>query len=100
VLCLACDLTKKYLLSDLNCLCMSGFYMNSTGHCLEICGDGKLFYDKCDDGNKINGDGCSSTCKVERRYICFNGSETHQSNCVYSGRDFKITLKWIDKTNG
>ena len=36
------------------------------GECKEICGDGlNLGKYECDDGNKNNGDGCSSSCKVE-----------------------------------
>lgn len=31
---------------------------------MEICGDGIIIHDLCDDGNKFNGDGCSSTCKI------------------------------------
>ena len=35
------------------------------------CGDGKVdgnpFTEECDDGNNKNGDGCSSTCKIEKR---------------------------------
>ena len=31
-----------------------------------ICGNGKVEYgEQCDDGNIINGDGCSSTCQIE-----------------------------------
>jgi cysteine-rich repeat protein len=44
-------------------------------HCdiilLATCGDGKRFgSEQCDDGNKVNGDGCSSTCTLESGYIC------------------------------
>ncbi|MBI4147104.1 DUF4215 domain-containing protein [Candidatus Woesearchaeota archaeon] len=41
------------------------------------CGDGKINYDsslkesdECDDGNLVNGDGCSSTCKEESSWQC------------------------------
>ena len=74
--------------------------MNSTGQCLEICGDGKVFYEQCDDNNTISGDGCSSICKIELHYRCFNGSQTHKSDCVYNDGDFSLALKWIGKTNG
>ncbi len=37
---------------------------SSTGH--GVCGDGTLDEgEKCDDGNKVSGDGCSSTCTKE-----------------------------------
>ena len=35
----------------------------------------------CDDGNLINGDGCSSTCFVETEWFCFNGSPTNRDVC-------------------
>ena len=42
-----------------------GFEYNPvTQQCDEICGDGMLFDLPCDDGNTINGDGCSSTCQI------------------------------------
>jgi cysteine-rich repeat protein len=59
--------------------------------CVDICGDGKRFspesvpyltsYNICDDGNKINGDGCSSDCMVEKDFICFGGNETSPDIC-------------------
>lgn len=38
---------------------------------LKKCGDGSLFFvsEECDDGNNIDGDGCSD-CKVEVGWIC------------------------------
>ena len=48
---------------------MSGY--NSFNPLIEICGDGiNLGMKECDDGNVINGDGCSSECKVEEGFIC------------------------------
>ncbi len=40
-----------------------------------VCGDSILtpydnYTEPCDDGNKLNGDGCSSTCKLESGYAC------------------------------
>jgi len=54
-------------------------------HCTpdEICGDGfRAPYSKeeCDDGNKLNFDGCSSDCKVEDGYICHD-DENRLSTC-------------------
>ena len=36
------------------------------------CGDGKINQniENCDDGNNVNGDGCSNLCKVEPFYLC------------------------------
>lgn len=39
------------------------------------CGDGmRSFGEECDDGNTIDGDGCSSECRVETGYTCENGT--------------------------
>ena len=32
---------------------------------IDVCGDGVARLDACDDGNLIDGDGCSSTCEIE-----------------------------------
>jgi cysteine-rich repeat protein len=48
----------------------------------EICGDGKVFFQyPCDDGNLVNGDGCSSTCTIEPHYTCYGGDNTHPDKC-------------------
>ncbi|CAD8115591.1 unnamed protein product [Paramecium sonneborni] len=50
--------------------CDSGFIL-SQNICINICGDGLLsILEQCDDGNQINGDGCSKTCELESNYIC------------------------------
>lgn len=36
----------------------------------------------CDDGNTINGDGCSSTCKIEAGWNCRGGSPNTKDTCV------------------
>jgi fibro-slime domain-containing protein len=56
------------------------------GTCVAVCGDGLLFNfdadnngtvdEACDDGNTINGDGCSSTCTVEKGYACTLAPQT------------------------
>ena len=39
------------------------------------CGNGIRESDEgCDDGNMINGDGCSATCSIEPGYACSNGT--------------------------
>ena len=49
-------------------------------NCHDICGDGKVFGStQCDDGNLINGDGCSSACIIEDGYSWIDGSPTAQS---------------------
>lgn len=57
---------------SLNCVkktnesCDYGFiYIREKKSCIEICGDGKNFgMYQCDDGNLVDGDGCSKTCQV------------------------------------
>lgn len=45
--------------------CRPDYYLHpASGLCIEICGDGKRYTSGCDDGNNINGDGCSRDCKV------------------------------------
>ena len=47
-----------------------------------VCGDGiTLGPETCDDGNTVNGDGCSSTCHLEFRYKC-SGSPSKCSPTV------------------
>lgn len=38
--------------------------------CISACGDGLRINEACDDGNTLDGDGCSSTCEVEDGYLC------------------------------
>ena len=48
------------------------FPFNTITYHIEICGDGlNLGYFACDDGNNIDGDGCSKDCKVEDGYECY-----------------------------
>ena len=35
----------------------------------------------CDDGNNVNGDGCSSTCSIEMGWSCLGGSSTSKDAC-------------------
>jgi cysteine-rich repeat protein len=43
--------------------CVSGYGIVA-GTCEEICGDGMLFVLECDDGNMVDGDGCSKECRI------------------------------------
>lgn len=39
--------------------------------CEAVCGDGqRVGFEQCDDGNELNGDGCSAVCEVETGYAC------------------------------
>ncbi|CAD8133190.1 unnamed protein product [Paramecium pentaurelia] len=85
-----------------------GFYSDfNLKKCITKCGD-LIVADKeqCDDGNKINNDGCNSQCeieqgftcynnlckKIEQKYIEFNYSNNTSTNCLHlKGEvDFKL----------
>eukprot|EP00961_Rhodomonas_salina_P229577 3102693-Rhodomonas_salina.2 len=55
------------------------------GCILQTCGDGDVGSDEgCDDGNMINGDGCSVLCEVE---VCGDGIVTEPEECDAGGTD-------------
>ena len=65
--------TGQYQLQNNSCVsCESvdGYKLGKEGDCVEKCGDGKLKYLQCDDGNNDDGDGCSSNCLIEKGWIC------------------------------
>jgi len=48
-----------------------------------VCGDGsKNAAEGCDDGNTKNGDGCSSSCRVEKGWRCSGGDNLNPDKCV------------------
>lgn len=62
--------------------CVPGYSISkSTSLCNEICGDGKRFTLPCDDGNAIDGDGCSISCQIETGYFCAGGSPNSKDIC-------------------
>jgi cysteine-rich repeat protein len=63
-ICRSCDYNHFQLVGNY-CECEKGFaFNNQTNTCEEVCGDGKLFSHVCDDGNTLDGDGCSAECTV------------------------------------
>ena len=51
----------------------------------EVWGDGKRFnsiLSYWDDGNTLNGDGCSSTCTIETGFTCTGGSSSAQDTWI------------------
>lgn len=64
--CLPCSSGCLSCTSCYSCTsCQPGFYLDfSTSLCIEVCGDGRRFTLACDDGNNVNGDGCSKDCKI------------------------------------
>lgn len=74
--------------SEISCdTCITGFQVQTISiiivaqTCEEICGDGRKFYLDCDDGNSVNGDGCSADCQVESGWTCIGGNNTNSSKC-------------------
>ena len=49
---------------------------------LDPCGNGfRLGTEQCDDGNTLNGDGCSSNCTFELGWECSGGSGSSADTC-------------------
>jgi cysteine-rich repeat protein len=87
--CTSCNINNRFILINGTCFCKP-YYALSQSTCLEICGDGYLFMLACDDGNLLDGDGCSSTCQVEANYVCRPRLQLPMSQCVFKGR---VTLE-------
>ena len=68
---------------------------------MEVCGDGILVsvdQNICDDGNLMDGDGCSSACSVENYYRCNNSNTNPASVCTYLGIELVLSVKYIERT--
>ncbi|CAD8166565.1 unnamed protein product [Paramecium octaurelia] len=62
--CLVCD--------GANCLLCKRDYILENNKCFS-CGNGIITKDEeCDDGNRINSDGCSKQCKIEKDWNCID----------------------------
>jgi cysteine-rich repeat protein len=102
VICLSCNVSAGFAAtpnSQGKCNCMAKYqFLVST--CVEICGDGYLMSKtyECDDGNLIDGDGCSSSCMTEVGYRCENGTTTSPSSCRFIGESVTLSLKGIEKS--
>jgi len=47
------------------------------------CGDGfRVGTEVCDDGDLVNGNGCTSTCTIEAGFECGGGSSTSADSCI------------------
>lgn len=66
VICNFCSVSEHYVLDPVShtCNCAPGYYKNDSDQCPQVCGDGLVLELQCDDGNTIDGDGCSSKCTV------------------------------------
>lgn len=49
--------------------------------------------DECDDGNQVNGDGCSDKCKIETGWDCFYDSAKPPSVCM-AKKSFAVTYEY------
>jgi len=95
-----CDVCRNgFLVSNGICYirCNPGNRNISRTECAETCGDGirpeKASIGYCDDGNKIDGDGCSSFCTTEAGYYCKGGGPFSPDEC------FKIPSLSIAQNN-
>ena len=54
------------------------------GGCQEVCGKGRNYGGlPCDDGNTLDGDGCSQSCQVEHGFLCTLGDSNTPDLCRY-----------------
>jgi fibro-slime domain-containing protein len=58
--------------------------------CKSECGDGIVLNEACDDGNKINGDGCNKECEVEEGFECKQPELGDRMKVAIVLRDFKF----------
>jgi cysteine-rich repeat protein len=50
--------------------------------------DGSYFYEGCDDGNTVGGDGCSESCQVDPGWVCNQpGTLCHEPTCGDGAQD-------------
>ncbi len=87
--------------------CPIGKVCNSSGLCviIPICGNGiKESAEECDDGNLINGDGCSSTCKIESNEtklpIISVTASSNDGNIPQNTIDNNLSTRWSAQGDG
>lgn len=52
-------------------------------------GGGTYFFEACDDGNQVDGDGCTASCDVEEGYLCeVPGTPCREPRCGDGFQDF------------
>jgi cysteine-rich repeat protein len=54
---------------------------------------------KCDDGNLVSGDGCSSSCEVEPGWTCSGGTPNSPDTCYETCGDGRRVLEQCDDDN-
>ena len=85
---------SKTCTKEPNCLDSSG----KTQACTATCGDGNMDpSEECDDGNLVNGDGCSSNCKIEGGFTCTTTTSPDSSTCQSgSGQCLELPIIYRD----
>ena len=72
----------------------------ATHACTVSCGNGNIETgEQCDDGNLVNGDGCSSTCQIEPGFTCNTQTNPDTQPCtqsIYSGNCLDLPVKYRD----
>ncbi|CAD8172923.1 unnamed protein product [Paramecium pentaurelia] len=73
--CLSCKISNQYSQQCQLCEINLGYYTDfENNQCYSKCGDNiKTVFEQCDDGNNLNGDGCSSKCQIEDGFYCIDG---------------------------
>jgi cysteine-rich repeat protein len=57
--------------------------LTAPSKCQEVCGDGiNMGFLACDDGNLLDGDGCSAKCEEEIFWHCYGGSPNAPDSCI------------------
>jgi fibro-slime domain-containing protein len=75
--------------------------LDGAGHtqaCSTTCGDGNIDPgEECDDGNGLDGDGCSSACKEESGFACSTATIQDTSTCQSgSGQCLELGITYRD----
>jgi len=75
--------------------------------CMPVCGDGVLVptdhlpldsrLQQCDDGNAVDGDGCSAACRVEPDFVCAGGSPMSADRCQRADASI-LSAMWVTVT--
>jgi len=85
--------------NDINCTletggCAAGYACNVAGQCELLCGNEIIDEgEECDDGNNINGDGCSSICIIESGFMC--AGEPSLCELIDSCPSYCVSLNYI-----
>ena len=72
----------------------------TTHACTTSCGNGNIETgEQCDDGNQVDGDGCSSRCQIEQGFNCTAQPTPDTQPCaqsIYSGDCLELPVKYRD----